>query len=78
MAHEILEIAAVPRKTAELKALIADARKHRRKSKLMRIVAAILVVVALAILVLHGCSTTPTPSYDVFLPIIMYNDRSEL
>lgn len=74
MRHDILEIASVPRKQSELKALIGVARQNRRKSNLTRFAAANLVAWALIVLVLHGCAGTPrvaVSQYDLFLPVVI-------
>ena len=76
MRHDILEISAVPRKQAELRALVAVARQARRRQNLTRFVAANVAAWAAIVLMLHGCnSASPASvavaSYDVFLPVVM-------
>lgn len=77
MRHAILEISSVPRKQAELKALIAVSRQEQRTSNLLRFVAYNLAVWAL-IAPMYGfminnrtTHARVVSSYEVFLPVVM-------
>lgn len=76
MAHDILEVPQIPNDARELRALIADMQRQRRKSKIIRWFCTLLVAIGIlvpgsrvAVSKYHTYDTKDT--HSIYLPIIL-------
>lgn len=71
MAFDILELPSIPRERDKLKAIIGAARYQRRRRRIMRYASYAILVLALLILSLNGCSR-PRPASNAHTSAVFY------